>query len=103
MHTHGGYTNPACVNRPTHRRSHLCPCIHIDIGGPIPHVYGNITIFSIFSFLLSQLMKNFVLLARLSIMVIEWYEREHKGANDEALNDPNIVNILRQCRLLKYF
>lgn len=48
-------------------------------------------------------MKNFVLLVRLSIMVIEWHEWEHEGVDNEALNDPDIVNILRQYRLLKCF
>ena len=36
-------------------------------------------------------------------MVIEWREREHEGANNEALNHPGMVNALRQCELLKYF
>jgi hypothetical protein len=36
-------------------------------------------------------------------MVIEWHEREHEGVENEALNDPDKVNILRQCGLLKYF
>ena len=40
-------------------------------------------------------MKNFVLFVRLSIMVIEWREREHEGADNEALNDPYTINILR--------
>jgi hypothetical protein len=48
-------------------------------------------------------MKNYMLLVRLSIMVIEWREREHEGVDNEALNDLDIVNILRECGLLKYF
>ena len=43
------------------------------------------------------------LLAGLILMVIEWREREHEGADNEALNHPDIVNALRQCGLLKYF
>lgn len=35
-------------------------------------------------------------------MVMEWHEREHEGAENEALYDPDIVNILRQCVLRKY-
>jgi hypothetical protein len=81
----------------------LCLSVHIDTGGPYLHVYGNITIFSIFSFLLSQLMKDFVVLVSLLIMVIEWWEWEHEDVDNEALNDPDTVKILRQCGLLKYF
>ena len=83
------------VNGPTCGRSHLCPHVHADTGRPISRVYGNFTIFSIVSFLNGQLMKNFVLFVRLSIMVIEWREREHEGADNEALNDPYTINILR--------
>ena len=36
-------------------------------------------------------------------MVIEWCELEHQGANNQALNDPDTMNVLRQCGLLKYF
>ena len=36
-------------------------------------------------------------------MVIEWQEREHEGANNEALDHPDTVDTLRQCGLLKYF
>lgn len=36
-------------------------------------------------------------------MVIEWHEREHASADNEALNHPDIVDALRQCGLLKYF
>ena len=36
-------------------------------------------------------------------MVIEWREREHEGANNEALDHPDMVNALRECGLLKYF
>ena len=35
-------------------------------------------------------------------MVIEWREHEHEGAENQALNDSETVNILRQCGLLKY-
>ena len=43
------------------------------------------------------------LFANLSLMVIEWRVHEHEGANNEALNHPDIVDALRQCGLLKYF
>ena len=43
------------------------------------------------------------LLAGLILMVIEWREQEHEGANKKALNHPDTVNALRQCGLLKYF
>ena len=36
-------------------------------------------------------------------MVIKWREWEHEGVDNEALNDLDTVNILRQCGLLKYF
>ena len=36
-------------------------------------------------------------------MVIEWREQEHEGAENEALNHPDVVNALRKCELLKYF
>lgn len=36
-------------------------------------------------------------------MVIKWREWEHEGADNQALNDPDTVNVLRQCGLLKYF
>ena len=36
-------------------------------------------------------------------MVIEWREREHEGADNQELNDPNTINILRGCGLMKYF
>ena len=39
----------------------------------------------------------------LVIMAIEWREREHEGANNEALNHLDMVNALRQCGFLKYF
>ena len=39
----------------------------------------------------------------LSLMVIEWREHEHKGADNEELNHPDTVDALRQCGLLKYF
>lgn len=48
-------------------------------------------------------MKNLVFYGRWSIMVVEWREREHEAEDNEALNDPKIVNVLRQCGLLKYF
>ena len=48
-------------------------------------------------------MKNIVFLGRLCTMVIEWRERDNKGVDNESLNDPDMVNVLRQCRLLKYF
>ena len=35
-------------------------------------------------------------------MVIKWCEREHEGTDNQDLNDPDIVNVLRQCGLLKY-
>jgi hypothetical protein len=41
--------------------------------------------------------------ADLSLMVIEWREREHEGVDNEALNYPGTVDGLRQCGLLKYF
>lgn len=90
------------VNGPRHGRSHLFPCVHTDTGEHIPHVYGKFTILSIVSFLHGELMKKFVLLVRLCIMAIEWREQEKEGADNEALNDPNIVNILKQCKFLKY-
>lgn len=37
------------------------------------------------------------------IMAIEWREREHEGADNEALNHLDTVNALRQCGLLKCF
>ena len=43
------------------------------------------------------------LLVGLILIVIEWCEREHEGADNEALNHPNTVNALRQCGMLKYF
>ena len=43
------------------------------------------------------------LLADLILMVIEWHEREHEGADNEALNHPDTVDALRQCGRLKYF
>ena len=36
-------------------------------------------------------------------MVIEWHERENEGVDNEALNDLDTINILRQCGLPKYF
>ena len=36
-------------------------------------------------------------------MVIEWHEWKHDGAENDALNHPDIFNSLRQCGLLKYF
>ena len=48
-------------------------------------------------------MKFWCLLAGLILMVIEWREREHEGADNEALNHPDTVDALRQCGLLKYF
>ena len=42
------------------------------------------------------------LLTGLILMVIEWREREHEGADNEALNHPDTVDALKQCRLLKY-
>ena len=50
-----------------------------------------------------QLLKTFLPLGRGSIMLIEWREREHEGTENEALNVPDTINILRQCGLLKYF
>ena len=41
--------------------------------------------------------------ADLGQMVIEWREREHEGADNEALEHPDMVDALRQCGLLKYF
>lgn len=49
------------------------------------------------------MMKFGCLLAGLILMVIEWREREHEGADNEALNHPSTVDALRQCGLLKYF
>ena len=95
LRTRKGCTTPTHVNGPTHGRSHLFPHVHKDTSGPIPCVYGKFTIFSIVSFLHGQLMENFVLLVRLSIMVIKWHEQEHEGVDNEALNDLDIVNILR--------
>ena len=43
------------------------------------------------------------LLVGLILMVIEWHEREHEGADNEELNHPDIVDALSQCGLLKYF
>ena len=48
-------------------------------------------------------MKFWCLLAGLVLMVIEWREREHEGADNEALNHPDTIDALRQCGLLKYF
>ena len=94
---------PAHVDGPTHGVPHLFPRVHADTGENTLHVYGKFTILSIVSFLHGQLMKNFVLLVRLFIMVIEWHQREHEGADNEALNNLDTVNIFRQCGLLKYF
>ena len=41
--------------------------------------------------------------ADLGQMVIEWREREHEGADNEALDHPDMVDALRQCGLLNYF
>ena len=47
--------------------------------------------------------KIWCFMAGLLIMAIEWREREHEGADNEALNHSDMVNALRQCGLLKYF
>lgn len=36
-------------------------------------------------------------------MVIEWQEREHERADNEALDHPDMVDALRWCGLLKFF
>lgn len=36
-------------------------------------------------------------------MVIEWQEREHEGADNEALDHSDTIDTPRQCGLLKYF
>ena len=43
------------------------------------------------------------LLVGLILMVIEWRECEHEGADIEALNHLDTIDALRQCGLLKYF
>lgn len=36
-------------------------------------------------------------------MVIEWREKEHESADNQALINPDTMNVLRQCGILKYF
>ena len=36
-------------------------------------------------------------------MVVEWKEREHEAEDDAILLDPNVINALRNCGLLKFF
>lgn len=49
------------------------------------------------------MMTFWFLLVGLILMVIEWREREHQGAYNEALNNPDTIDALRQCVILKYF
>jgi hypothetical protein len=49
------------------------------------------------------MMKFWHLLAGLILMVIEWREREHEGADNKALNHPDTVDALRKYGILKYF
>ena len=46
-------------------------------------------------------MKFFIFSQDLTIMVVEWREREHGDDDDVILSDPGAINALRQCGLLK--
>ena len=35
--------------------------------------------------------------------MVDWKEREHEDVDTQALNDPNCLNTLRNCGLLKFF
>ena len=37
------------------------------------------------------------------LKMLEWREREHRDDDDNALQDVDILNALKQCGLLKYF
>lgn len=38
-----------------------------------------------------------------STMVLEWKERGHEGEYHQATKDPECINALRNCGLLKFF
>jgi len=35
--------------------------------------------------------------------MVDWKEREHEDVDTQAMNDPNCLEALRACRLLKFF
>jgi len=37
------------------------------------------------------------------LKMMDWKEREHKDFDTQALNDPNYLEALRACGLLKFF
>jgi hypothetical protein len=36
-------------------------------------------------------------------MVIVWREREHEEIDNQVIYDPEVINALRRCGLLKFF
>ena len=36
-------------------------------------------------------------------MVIEWKEREHNNDDEFSMGDPNFLDVIRNCGLLKFF
>ena len=36
-------------------------------------------------------------------MYVQWREREHKAANELVVADPNVMAVLTQCGLVKFF
>ena len=77
--------------------------VHVGTGQKGSCVHQKRAFCKHFSVKRGLMMKFGCLLTGLLLMVIEWCEREHEGAENEALNHPSIVNALMQCRLLKYF
>lgn len=35
--------------------------------------------------------------------MVDWKEREHKDVDTQEMNDPNFLEALRACELLKFF
>jgi len=35
--------------------------------------------------------------------MVDWKEREHEDVDTQAMNDPNLLEALRACGLLKFF
>ena len=96
-------TVPTHVDGPTRGGPHLLSCVHVGTGENTSYVDRKFTFLNIFSLLDGGLMKNIVLPSRLCTMVIKWREWENESVDNEALNDLDMVNMLRHCGLLKYF
>ena len=81
----------------TFRQSKVCPHVHVTITSTA-RVYP--------ALLMKKIMKRSIdppLPCCVGRMYVQWREREHEAISELVAEDPNVMAVLMQCGLLKFF